>query len=65
MAEPGKNIFYDVSIDRKGYVLCGSSKDRKPICYKWRSGLACKECPMKKLMYRSQLNEAAFAVFEN
>lgn len=65
MGEHSKKIIYNVSIDRKGYVLCGTSKEIKPICYKWRSGLACKECPMKKLMYRSQLNEAAFAVFEN
>lgn len=62
MAGLNERIIFNVSIDHNGYVLCGTSTERKPICYKWRSGLACKECPMQKLMYRSQLNEKAFSV---
>lgn len=50
-----------VVIDEDGRVTCGTSYTINPICFKWRSELACKDCPMQKLVHRSKLNEAAFS----
>lgn len=51
------NDFRLVVIDWDGHVKCGSTTVRGlPICYKWRSPLACKRCPMQELINRSKEN---------
>ena len=53
----GNKEMHMVVIDRDGHVKCGSTTVRGlPICYKWRSPLACKGCPMTKLILRSKEN---------
>ena len=56
-------MIHFITINRLGWVTCGEGEYSR-VCYKWRSKLACKDCPMQKLMQRSQLNEAAFSPYE-
>ena len=56
----GKKEFRLVVIDHDGHVKCGSTNVRGlPICYKWRSPVACKDCPMQELMKRSKANRSS------
>ena len=48
-----------VVIDHDGHVKCGSTTVRGlPICYKWRSPVACRGCPMQELINRSKANRS-------
>ena len=48
--------YHHVVINTDGWVTCGSSMVSNPICYKWRSPIACKNCPMTELINRSKEN---------
>ncbi len=55
----GKKEFRLVVIDHDGHVKCGSTNVRGlPICYKWRSPVACRGCPMQELINRSKANRS-------
>ena len=47
-------------ISRKGKVICEASVAETHTCFKWRSELACKDCPMQELMKRSKANRSSF-----
>lgn len=49
-----------VTIDHKGSVICQRVETSTQVCYKWRSTLACKDCPMQKLIVKSPQNLARF-----
>ena len=58
MADKKKEI-RRVVIDEDGRVTCGASYTMNPICFKWRSELACNKCPMQELIRRSKQNKDA------